>query len=200
MKNNVLKVSTPISWARQALTDPRALLNDHAHLERKAATNALDILPRWPEGSAPSKWIKLMTAIARDEIQHFGVVVKLLEKRGGKLTKHHSNLYTQALREKVRLGQGKKELVDRLLISALIELRSAERFSLLQQAAEDDPELHKLYRNLWASEHGHYRIFVSLTEQVLPAAEAAHRWQEMLDYEAAIISKSEPGPRMHSGW
>ena len=102
--NLPLVCKTPDSWAEQALKQPLALLNDHAHLERKAATNALDLLPRWPQVSPPHKWVATMTSIARDEVEHLGIVSRILEKRGGKMTKHHETPYAQALRRLVRLG------------------------------------------------------------------------------------------------
>ena len=62
-----------------------------------------------------------------------------------------------------------------------------------------DPELGKLYRGLWASEHGHYRTFIQLAEQILPPGDVDVRWGQMLDGEAALIAAQPPGPRMHSG-
>lgn len=194
-----LRYKTPESWAAQALADPLALLNDHAHLEKKAATNALELLNRWPEPNPPENWVTAMTAIARDEVEHLAVVTRLLARRGGKLTKSHSNPYASELHKLVRKGLGPEELIDRLMISALIEARSCERFNLLGQAVEDDAELRKLYRGLWASEHGHYRTFIQLAEQLLPANVVQKRWSEMLDAEAQIIQTQPPGPRMHSG-
>jgi tRNA-(ms[2]io[6]A)-hydroxylase len=140
-----------------------------------------------------------MTAIARDEVEHLATVCRILARRGGRLTKQHSNRYAADLRALVRQGEGRSELADRLMVSALIEARSCERFKLLGGACEDDPELRKLYRGLWASEHGHYRTFVQLAEQVEPAQAVAKRWEQMLDAEANIIASQAPGPRMHSG-
>ena len=96
------------------------------------------------------------------------------------------------------MGLGRGELIDRLMISSLIEARSCERFHLLAGACED-AELAKLYKGLWASEHGHYLSFLQLAEAVEPAAVVARRWDEMLDAEARIIRGQPPGPRMHSG-
>jgi len=115
------------------------------------------------------------------------------------LTKSHSNSYASALHQLVRKGRGTEELVDRLMISSLIEARSCERFKLLGDAVQDDAELRKLYRGLWASEHGHYLSFLQLAEQLLPENVVAKRWSEMLDDEAGIIRDQPPGPRMHSG-
>src|ERR1700712_2266613 len=107
-------------------------------------------------------------------------------RRGGRLPKSHANPYASDLHKQVRRGRGTDELVDRLMISALIEARSCERFALLAGASED-PELKKLYKGLWASEHGHYRTFLQLAEPLQPPADVARRWDEMLDAEAAII-------------
>lgn len=193
-----LKYTTPSSWALEVLRRPLELLNDHAHLEKKAASNALELLNRWPEPAPPENWVAAMTAVARDEVEHLAVVSRLLARRGGRLTKSHSNPYANALHQLVRKGRGTDELVDRLMISSLIEARSCERFHLLAGACED-VEMSKLYRGLWASEHGHYRSFLQLAEQIRPAEVVATRWEQMLNAEAQIIEAQPPGPRMHSG-
>jgi tRNA-(ms[2]io[6]A)-hydroxylase len=200
-----LRFITPASWAAHALERPRELLNDHAHLEKKAATNALELLNRWPEPNPPENWVAAMTAVARDEVDHLAIVSRLLARRGGRLTKQHANPYASELHKLVRRGRGTEELVDRLMISALIEARSCERFKLLADYLEStacdrrDPELLKLYRSLWASEHGHFRTFIDLAEQILPAERVGKRWNQMLDEEAALIRRQPPGPRMHGG-
>ncbi len=175
------------------------MLNDHAHLEKKAATNALELLNRFPEPNPPENWVTAMTAVARDEVEHLAVVSRLLARRGGRLSRQHRNEYAGRLRDLVRTGTGPGELVDRLMISSLIEARSCERFNLLADAVTDDKELLKLYRGLWASEHGHYLSFIQLAEQIQPEKLVARRWDEMLDAEAEIIQRQAPGPRMHSG-
>jgi tRNA-(ms[2]io[6]A)-hydroxylase len=194
-----LRYHTPASWAQAVLHKPLELLNDHAHLEKKAATNALELLNRFPEPNPPENWVTAMTAVARDEVEHLAVVTRLLARRGGKLSRQHRNEYASRLRDLVRMGTGPGELVDRLMISALIEARSCERFKLLAGACQDDRELAKVYSGLWASEHGHYRTFIQLAEQIQPEKLVAKRWDEMLDAEARIIESQPPGPRMHSG-
>jgi tRNA-(ms[2]io[6]A)-hydroxylase len=193
-----LKYKTPTSWAAAVLERPLELLNDHAHLEKKAATNALELLNRWPEPSPPENWVAAMTAVSRDEVEHLAVVCRILARRGGRLTKSHANPYASELHKLVRRGKGTEELVDRLMISSLIEARSCERFALLAEACEDS-ELKKLYGGLWASEHGHYRTFIQLAEELLPADVVARRWEAMLEAEAKIIRGQAKGPRMHSG-
>ena len=194
-----LRYATPPGWAAHVLRQPLELLNDHAHLEKKAAANALELLNRWPEPSPPENWVAAMTAVARDEVEHLAVVSRLLARRGGHLTKQHGNPYAADLHRLVRRGHGPAELVDRLMISALIEARSCERFALLGQVCDEDAELRKLYRGLWASEHGHYRTFLQLAEKVQPPDLVARRWDEMLEAEAGIIESQPPGPTMHSG-
>ena len=193
-----LRYSTPPAWAEAVLAQPLPLLNDHAHLEKKAASNALELLNRWPEPNPPENWVAAMTAVARDEVEHLAVVSRLLARRGGRLTRQHANPYAAELHKLVRRGTGPGELVDRLMISALIEARSCERFKLLAAACEDR-ELAKLYRGLWASEHGHYRTFIQLAEQIQPESVVAKRWDQMLNAEAKLIKAQPAGPRMHSG-
>jgi tRNA-(ms[2]io[6]A)-hydroxylase len=193
-----LRFITPARWAEDVLRLPLELLNDHAHLEKKAASNALELLNRWPEPAPPENWVAAMTAVAKDEVEHLAVVSRLLARRGGRLTKSHSNPYANALHQLVRKGRGSEELADRLMISSLIEARSCERFRLLGEVCSDD-ELAKLYRALWASEHGHYLSFLQLAEKILDADRVARRWDEMLDSESKIIQSQPPGPRMHSG-
>lgn len=193
-----LRYRTPPIWAAGALCDPLALLADHAHLEKKAAANALELLNRWPEPAPPENWVQVCTAVARDECEHLAVVTRLLARRGGRLPRSHRNPYANALRQLVRLGRGQEELVDRLLISALIEARSCERFWLLAEACAD-VELARLYRGLYASEHGHYRVFLDLARDLPDRPKVDGRWSSLLDDEARIIARQPPGPRMHSG-
>ncbi len=197
-----LLVDTPDAWGIAALRDPCALLNDHAHLEKKAAQNALELLHRWPEPTPPDNWVVAMTAVAKDEVEHLALVVRLLSRRGGRLTKSHRNDYAAALRGLLRRG-GDEETIDRLMISALIEARSCERFEILSRVATDD-SLVKVYKALWASEKGHYLSFIDLARQVAAlqgddaAAAVEDRWQKMLVAERSIIMDQKPGPRMHS--
>src|SRR5262245_5094902 len=97
-----LRYVTNSSWARTALDNPLALLNDHSHLEKKAAANALELVNRWPEPNPPENWVTAMTAIARDEVEHLAIVSRLLARRGGRLSRQHSNPYASDLHKLVR--------------------------------------------------------------------------------------------------
>ena len=178
------------------MADPISLLIDHAFLEKKAATNALELLTRWPNDWLEG-WVEAMTAVARDEVSHLNQVTRLLARKGGRLDRFHKNPYANSLRELVRKGEP-TELLDRLLVAALIEARSSERFSVLASASEDD-ELASFYRALFSSEAGHYRMFLDLAAQFTAPAELNRRWQEMLGAEEKIMAQQPPGPRIHSG-
>lgn len=193
-----LRWQTPPSWAASALSDPLALLNDHAHLEKKAAVNALDLLLLWPAPDPPEHWVAAMTSIANDEVAHLQTVTRLLARRGGELSRLHMNPYAAELRKALRRGQGVGEVIDRLLVSALIEARSCERFHLLASHAQD-VELARLYNGLYASEAGHYKVFLSLARSLKSRHDVEARWEDLLEYEADVIQRQEPGPTMHSG-
>ena len=179
------------------LADPIPLLIDHAFLEKKAANNAMDMLTRWPEDWIEG-WVETLTSVAKDEAAHLNQVMKILVRRGGRLTRVHKNPYANALRALARKGNP-DDAIDRLLVSALIELRSCERFAVLADVS-DDQELAAFYRALYASEYGHYRVFLRLAAKIDRKQTVDARWQEMLAAEAEILAAQEPGPRMHSGW
>lgn len=191
-----LHSATPIEWGHAALADPLALLVDHAFLEKKAANNALELMTRWPADWVPG-WVETMTGVARDEAAHLAQVTRLLLRRGGRMERIHKNPYANELRLLVRKGQ-KGEVLDRLLVSALIEVRSCERFSVLA-AASDDAELKAFYQALFSSELGHYKVFLRLANKVAKKADVEERWQQMLAEEARILAAQAPGPRIHSG-
>lgn len=194
-----LKVITPQKWVITALGDPISLLNDHAYLEKKAALNAMELLNRWPDPAQPKRWVTILAGIARDEAVHLAQVTRLLHRKGGELTRTHANPYATELHKHIRKGSGTKEVLDRLLLSALIEIRSCERFALLEKHSQDS-DLTRLYRGLSASEFGHYKVFLLLGEQIRPSGEVAQRWEEWLEIEKTTIQAQSPGPRMHSGW
>jgi tRNA-(ms[2]io[6]A)-hydroxylase len=190
---------TADAWAAAVLLDPLALLNDHAYLEKKAASNALELLNRWPEPGCPADWVSTLASIASDEVAHLHSVVRLLARRGGRLERTHRNPYASALRGLVRKGAGNQELLDRLLVSALIEARSCERFEVLARCC-NDRELARFYHRLGSSERGHYTVFLHFARYAVSDSEIESRWLEMLHAEAAILAGQPPGPRIHGGW
>ena len=191
-----LHSTTPKQWAKSVLAEPIPLLIDHAFLEKKAANNALELMTRWP-GDWVEGWVETMTAVARDEAAHLAQVTRLLMRRGARLERVHKNPYANELRLLVRKG-GPGEVLDRLLVSALIEVRSCERFAALAESSSD-PELAAFYQALFASEMGHYKVFLRLARKVAGRSTADARWEEMLAAEARILARQTPGPRIHSG-
>jgi tRNA 2-(methylsulfanyl)-N6-isopentenyladenosine37 hydroxylase len=187
---------TPLEWGVAVLENPIALLIDHAFLEKKAATNAMELMTRWPNDWMEG-WVETMTSVARDEAAHLAQVTRILTRRGGRLDRFHKNSYANELRQLVRKGEP-VEILDRLLISALIEVRSCERFGVLA-AASGDVELSSFYRALFSSEFEHYRVFLKLAREFVDEAVVETRWQQMLAAEAEILAGQPAGPRIHSG-
>jgi tRNA 2-(methylsulfanyl)-N6-isopentenyladenosine37 hydroxylase len=193
-----LEYRTPERWAEQVLRHPLELLSDHAYLEKKAASNALELMNRWPEPVCPEGWVATLASVARDEAAHLSSVTRLLSQRGGRLERLHKNPYAHDLRRMVRKGAGVQEVLDRLLVSALIEARSCERFEVLSRVSPD-AELAQFYRNLWGSEFGHYTVFLQLACDIAPQQTVDDRWSQMAEAEGRIIASQPAGPRMHSG-
>lgn len=188
---------TPAGWGKKALEDPIALLIDHAFLEMKAALNAMELMTRWPTEWTPG-WVEAMTSVARDEASHLAQVTRLLIRRGGEMERGHKSYYASDLRRLVRGGK-QGETLDRLCVSALIEARSCERFSVLA-AESDDAELAAFYKALHSSEMGHYKVFLKMANKMASREEVAERWGTLLEAEARIIAAQPPGSRIHSGW
>ena len=188
---------TPVEWGRAVLAEPISLLIDHAFLEKKAANNAMELLTRWPNDWTEG-WVETMAGVARDETAHLAQVMRLLLDRGGRLDRTHKNSYANSLRLLVRKGEP-AEVLDRLLVSALIEVRSCERFAVLADASED-AELAGFYHALFSSEFGHYKVFLKLACQIAGKKAGEARWQQLLASEAQILASQGPGPRIHSGF
>jgi tRNA-(ms[2]io[6]A)-hydroxylase len=165
-------------------------------LEMKAALNAMELMTRWPTEWTPG-WVEAMTSVARDEASHLAQVTRLLIRRGGEMERGHKSYYASDLRRLVRGGK-QGETLDRLCVSALIEARSCERFSVLAAEAEDE-ELGAFYKALHSSEMGHYKVFLKMAHKMAPKEEVAERWQTLLVAEARIIAAQPPGSRIHSG-
>ena len=184
-----LAVATDEAWVVAALADVDALLVDHAHCEMKAATNALSLVVRC--GDRP-ELVTAMTALAAEELEHFQRVHRVLVARGIAFGPPPVDPYAAALRK--HAGGRTIDLVDRLLVAALIEARSCERFRILAERCPD-PELRAFYAELLAAEAGHYRTFVDLAvtegrRDGVSEAEVRRRLALLADAEAAIVVRS----------
>jgi tRNA-(ms[2]io[6]A)-hydroxylase len=163
-----LRVPTDPSWALAAVEDLDAVLVDHAHCEMKAASNALSLVMRHP---GDLSLVRALTDLAREELDHFRRVTAFLERRGLQLGAPPVDSYAAELRNAMkRLPQvNVPSLTDRLLVGALIEARSCERFKLLLDALPRDTsaELRVFYEELFACEARHYRTYVDLARDAL---------------------------------
>lgn len=183
-------------WVDAAQEDLDGLLSDHAHCELKAAQSALSLLGRFA-GEAPAL-VEPLAALAREEIQHFAQVEQRLQKRGVCLGQPQSDAYVGQLRAASRIDRhaGESPLLDRLLIAALIEGRSCERFMLLSERLKD-ADLRAFYRELMASEAKHFTLFSSLAAQCCGEDESRRRLAVLAQREAAIADRMPLGPTVH---
>jgi tRNA-(ms[2]io[6]A)-hydroxylase len=189
-----LKVPTDARWVDEALRDVDAVLADHAHCEMKAASNALSLAARHPGDAAMAR---ALTDLAREEIDHFQRVLALLVERGVKLGPPPVDAYAAELRRAAndlpRDAGTAAPLVDRLLVGALIEARSCERFKLLAEATGTQPAhqaMHALWNELLAAEARHYRTFVDLAERAAGGDRAAvlARLDRIANAEGEIVA------------
>ncbi|HWE23833.1 MAG TPA: tRNA isopentenyl-2-thiomethyl-A-37 hydroxylase MiaE [Myxococcales bacterium] len=176
-----LLTETPAAWVRLALERFDEVLVDHAHCEKKAAAHALSLLAAFPDVPGLPR---AMARLAREEAGHLAQVLRLLEQRGLGLGKDPGDPYAQALQERVRHPRAER-LLDRLLVSALIELRSRERLALLGEHLRD-AELRDFYRRLAEAEAGHGELFWKLALRIA-RDEAPRRWAELAAEEARIV-------------
>ncbi len=178
-----LRYDTPREWCEVARRDVGALLVDHAHLEKKAAGTAVTLLFRYP---AEHRLQGPLAELAREELEHFGVVLAELERRGMTLRRQRASAYAGRLHRAVRAGE-RDRLLDTLLVAALIEARSCERFALLaDEFAEHDTALAALYRALLASEARHHGIYLRLADEVDSPQTARARLDVLAEREARV--------------
>ena len=184
---------TDPGWVEIALSDLDELLLDHAHCERKAAGMALRLMFRYPD--RPFLHDPL-SRLAREELAHYEEVLRVLAARGGSMRRQRPSPYAGRLYHCVRSAEPER-LLDTLLVCALIEARSCERFQLLAEAVED-PSLRALYSGLLASEARHHGCYFELAAQVSDEVSARARLLELAQREAEILSDSSLMVRMHA--
>ncbi|MDF1564834.1 MAG: tRNA-(ms[2]io[6]A)-hydroxylase [Deltaproteobacteria bacterium] len=187
-----LRWATPREWTEIAGRDMAAVLQDHAHLEKKAAASAMSLVSAYPEHD---QLVRRCVRLAREELQHFQQVHALLLARGLPLGKDGGDPYARALLEEVRHPRDQR-LLDRLLVFSLIEARSGERLALLGETLEDE-ELRAFYAGLAKVEAGHFRLFVELAESLFEPARVAERLEVLAAREAEIAAALPLRPRLH---
>jgi len=181
-----LKLATDPRWADIATRNIDDILIDHAWCEQKAASNAISIIVNYPEYP---ELVDEMIQISMEEMSHFKMVVELLKKRGFSLNQKRKDPYVNDLRTFIRRGGSREDqLVEFLLIGAMIEARSCERFKILTETLTD-PELKRFYYDLMVSEAGHYTTFLSHARSIGGLDKVNARWAEYLEYEAKLMGK-----------
>lgn len=188
-----LKSETDDRWLAQVDEDLDAVLIDHAHCEKKAAGTALNLMFAYVEDLP---LCREMTEIVNEELEHFHMVIELLDARGVPFRRLAPSSYGRRLNDLVRKGEPEKA-VDRLLVAGLIEARSCERFSRLADHV-DDPELAAFYRGLFESEARHHTTYTRLAKHYASEEEVVARLDELAYAEAEILASSDDPPRMHS--
>ena len=181
---------TPVAWAEAALAEPLVLLSDHAHCELGAAAAAQGWIARFAERTS---LVERLGALAVEELRHFRRVHRLLVELGGVLEPPRKNAYVEDLHR----ARGEEVLLDRLLIGALVERRSLERFELLAEHA--DGQLKTLYAELAPSERGHATLFLELARDACGAERSAERFEELRLHEGRVARAQAPAPRVHAG-
>ncbi|WP_413281111.1 tRNA-(ms[2]io[6]A)-hydroxylase [Floridanema evergladense] len=190
---NVLKQPTRDEWVEQAISNLNVILLDHSHCERKAAGVALNLMFRYPSNT---KMVRMLTAIAKEELEHFELVNQWLERRQIPLRQLASPPYGASLNKQIRKDEPWRFL-DSLLVCGLIEARSHERLGLLATHCPD-PELAKFYHSLMASEARHYGIYWILADTYFDRSQVNQRLEELAIIESEILSTLHPEPRIHS--
>lgn len=190
---NTLKQPTRWEWVEQALTHLNIILLDHSHCERKAAGVALNLMFRYPSNT---QLVRQLTAIAREELEHFELVNQWLERLGIPLAPLSAPPYGGGLAALVRRTEPER-LLDSLLVSGLIEARSHERLGLLATHCPDR-ELAEFYRSLMASEARHYGVYWVLADTYFERDVVKARLEELAIQESELLATLHPEPRIHS--
>lgn len=188
-----LKAKTPAEWVHHPLADFDNFLLDHASCERKAAALAMSLISKYTEKKA---LIEPMVCLAREELEHFHEVWRIISRRGIATNPHdEKDPYVTAILAGLRHGKDERFL-DRLLTSALIEARGYERFQLISEAL-NDPELKDFYKGLSEREAGHYMIFIRVARQYYSEKEIAERLDYIADLEAKAMLETPFSWRLH---
>jgi tRNA-(ms[2]io[6]A)-hydroxylase len=189
----ILQQPTQPAWVEQAIANLDIVLLDHSHCERKAAGVALNLMFRYP---SCTRLVRQLTAIAREELEHFEQVNQWLERRNIPLAPLASPPYGARLKAQIR-QQEPERLLDSLLVAALIEARSHERLGLLAQHCPE-AELAQFYRSLMASEARHYGIYWILADEYCERKVVEQRLGELSLVESEVLATLHPEPRIHS--
>ena len=186
MEKNVLGLELPTDprWVNIAKMNIREILIDHAYCEQKAASSCISLIIQFPERQ---KMVEVLTPVVAEEWAHFERVLQKLKDRGWSLGPIRKDDYVDSIYKLIKKGGSRdQQLVERLLMNALIEARSCERFRLLWKEIQDE-DLSKFYYELMVSEAGHYKNFLLLAKEYQDSKIVEKRWREILAGEAEIL-------------
>ena len=197
MENHVLGLELPTDprWVDIARKNIGDILSDHAYCEQKAATSCISLIVQFFE---KEKLVEMLTLLVAEEWDHFSRVLAELKKRNLTLGPPREDEYVKELNKLIRKGGNREQqLVEKLLLNALIEARSCERFRLLWKEINDE-ELSHFYYELMVSEAGHYKNFLVLAKEYHDPQKVHLRWHELLSQEAEIMKDLKVrADRMH---
>lgn len=188
-----LACETPEAWVRWALENEPLLLLDHANCEKKAASTALTLMYRYV---GDYDMMHKMSRLAREELRHYEQVMSLMQKRGQAYDQISPSRYASELRKPIRTHEPGR-YVDTLIVGAIIEARSCERFAKL--APHLDEELQGFYRSLLKSEARHFQDYLKLARKAAGGASIEPRVEEFLALEKSLIESPDDTFRFHSG-
>jgi tRNA-(ms[2]io[6]A)-hydroxylase len=189
----ILRAPTPRGWVDAAIDDLPTLLIDHANCEKKAASTALALIFAYPEDRSLSV---ALSRLAREELKHFEQVERLMKKLDVSHVRLKPGRYAGELRKLVRTHEPKRKL-DLMIVHALIEARSCERFRLLAKKLPE--EVCSLYEQLERSEARHFEIYLEFAQREYPADEILERLELIAEREAELATGPDRELRFHSG-
>ncbi len=187
-----LLCETPDRWIESALKHPELLLIDHANCEKKAAGTALNLMYRYVDDF---ELLNKMSRLAREELRHFEQVIAIMQARGIEYTQITASRYAADLRKPVRTHEPER-FIDTMIVGAIIEARSCERFEKL--APHLDNELKKFYESLLKSEARHFQDYLSLARKATEE-DIESRVHEFLVLEKRLVESADDKFRFHSG-
>lgn len=190
-----LKLPTDPKWVKNVVeSNIEEILTDHAFCEQKAASNAITLIVQNPQ---LSDLVQEMAMLVQEEMDHFKRVHDIILQRGYTLGRERKDDYVNELMQfMIKGGSRQQQLIDRLLLSAMIEARSCERFKVMSEHIEDK-ELADFYYELMVSEANHYTMFIKLARKYAGEIDVEKRWQEFLDYEARVIQNYGKKENIH---
>lgn len=181
-------------WLEAVLQDFPSFLQDHADCERKASAMAMSFVAKYPERH---EIIPELIATGIEELEHFQSVYELMQKQGISLAKDMKpDPYIKPLMALGHGGTPETRFRDRLLLASIIECRGCERFRMVSEA-QQDTELKRFYKILWASEAKHSHIFVHMAARYFDEQEVLQRLDQLLEQEGAIVKNLEIRAALH---